>query len=152
MVFLTILLYIGSAAGAPDGCVCRVPDLKPTVNVGCDLRGCSNGTNHANCNHGAVVLVYRPPPPYSRIPSLLTTGGCNCPSPRALGYFSVKGVSNNGNSPNVDGFGNAGDVTYNFTSCATFGTHLRSFGASTDDINRATSCCSFCCERRISTY
>lgn len=154
MVLLTILLFIRSAAGAPDGCICRRPDFSPGVNVGCDLRGCSNGTNHANCNNGAVVLVYRLPPAYSRIPRLLTTGGCNCPhrNTRYHGYFDVTGVVNAADGRTVDGFGDADDVTYDYTTCATFGRNLRPFGASAEDISRATACCSFCCERRISTY
>lgn len=154
MILVIILLFIGSAVGAPEGCLCRRPDFTFGVNTNCDLRGCSNGTNHPNCNNGAVFLVYRPPPAYTRIPPLLTTGGCNCPHRNLpyLGYYSRNGVNNSTKSRQIDGFGNAGDVTYNFTTCATFGSNLRRFNASADEVSRATSCCSFCCERRTSTY
>lgn len=152
MALLAVHLVMTRAGGAqeqpPEGCVCRCPDNNPSANPQCYTRGCSAGTNDPNCNNGAVLLVYRPPAPYTNDPPILTTGGCSCPGACSVGYFDADGDSNSTDGRTVDGFGDADDIAYGYSSCAAFGQNIVPFGASADDVNRAIRCCRYCCQRK----
>ncbi|CAF3631657.1 unnamed protein product, partial [Rotaria sp. Silwood2] len=68
--------------------------------------------------------------------------GCNCP------YYPYNFVIDNGGYYNYNGFPNY----YNYTTCTDFGGNARdAHGNVPPNVNNATDCCNFCCNRNDPT-
>lgn len=140
MILKFFLIFKTITGQLPSNCGCYLAD-DPTDAAGCSTRGCSVG-NNIFCNNYFDTSPYR----YATLADTSQSAtdyasyrGCNCPGSTSTathnGYY--------GTSTNHYG--------YSYTNCTDYGGNARNTdGHIPADIDTATDCCNFCCNRNDS--
>ena len=138
IVILNFFLIFKTIIGQlPSNCGCYLAD-DPTDAAGCSTRGCSIG-NNIFCNNYFDTSPYR----YATLADTSQSAtdyasyrGCNCPGSNSTAtYNGYYGTS-------------ANHYGYSYTNCTDYGGNARNTdGHIPADIDTATDCCNFCCNR-----